>query len=69
MSNAVVKYPNINIQLTGGDGNAFMVIGKVAKAMRQAKIPKEEITSFQQEAMSGDYDHLLATAMKWVNVS
>jgi hypothetical protein len=63
------KYPEIEVQLTGNDGNAFAVMGVVSKALRRAGVSKEEITQYQKESMSGDYDNLLATACKWVSVS
>ena len=63
------KYPDIHVQLSGEDGNGFFIIGRVMKAMRQAKVPKEEITAFSEEAMSGDYDHLLRVCMETVEVS
>lgn len=62
------KYPNIVVQLIGEGGNAFFIIGRVSKALRRANIPKEEIDAFVTEATSGDYDHVLQTAMKFVNV-
>ena len=64
-----VKYPNINVELIGTDGNAFAVLGKVRRAMIEAGVSTEEIEDFMGEAMSSNYDHLLATCMKWVNVS
>ena len=60
------KY-NINVQLTGKDGNAINLIGIVTKALRNYGIPREQISEFQDEAMNGNYDHLLQTCMKWVN--
>ena len=63
-----VKYPEIEVQLTGEDGNANFILGSVTRALRKAKISKEEIAQFLDEAKSGDYDHLLQTCMKWVNV-
>ena len=54
-----IKYPEISVQLTGEDGNAFSIIAAVSRAA----------TEFWDEATSGDYDHLLATAMRWVDVS
>jgi len=63
-----VKYPDIKVKLVGGDGNAFVILGTVKKAMRQARVPAEEIAQFDAEAKSGDYDHLLATCMDWVSV-
>jgi len=62
------KYPDIEVQLTGRDGNAFGILGNVQKAMRRANVSKEEINEFMEEATSGDYNDLLCTAMKWVSV-
>lgn len=63
------KYPEIEVELIGGDGNAFMIIGKVRQALKRAGVPKEEVEEFSEEAMSGDYDNVLRTCMKWVEVS
>lgn len=62
------KFPNITVRLTGTDGNAYAVVAKVVKALRNAGKGSGTIESFKQEALSDDYDHLLQTAMKWVNV-
>lgn len=61
-------YPNIEVQLTGEDGNELMIIGRIRTALRRANVPNEKITEFVNEASSGDYDKVLQTAMKWVNV-
>ena len=66
MSN--VRYPNVTVPLVGEDGNAFAILGRVQRALRKAGVPKEEIDAFIKEAMSGDYDALLATVMRWVEV-
>jgi hypothetical protein len=64
-----VKYPNVHVQLTGQDGNAFAVLGRCTAAAKKHKVSSEECEAFVGEATSGDYNHLLATAMKWFNVS
>ena len=64
-----VKYPEIEVQLTGQDGNAFAIIGKVSKAFRKEGVSKEEIDKFQAEATSGDYNNVLQTCMKWVEIN
>ena len=61
-------HPEITVQLTGTDGNAFAVIGTVTRALRRAGVSKEERDQFSKEAMSGDYDNVLATCFKWVEV-
>jgi hypothetical protein len=63
------KYPDIDVQLSGNDGNAFAIMGSVSKALRRAGVSAEEIEQYREESMSGDYDNLLRTAMKWVSVS
>jgi hypothetical protein len=55
------------VQLVGTDGNAFAIMGKVARALRQAGRP-ELVKPYMDEATSGDYDHLLQITMKYVDV-
>ena len=62
-----VKYPNVRVKLVGEDGNAFAIIGRVTKALRKGGAPDADVKEFQQQAMSGDYNVLLATCMKWVD--
>lgn len=62
------KFPQINVQMVGQDGNAFAILGRVQSAMRKAGIDQAERDAFREEATAGDYDHLLATVMAWVNV-
>lgn len=63
------RYPNVEVELSGHDGNAFMIMGRVSKAMKKANVPQTEIDQFMKECKSGDYDNLLQTCMKWVEVS
>ena len=62
-----VKYPDVTVQLTGIDGNAFMIMAVVNRGLRSAG-HDEAIEKFMEEAQSGDYDNVLVTAMKYVNV-
>jgi hypothetical protein len=66
MSNA--KYPEVKVKLIGQDGNAFAIMGAVQKALKQHGVSKEEIDAYLKDSMSGDYNHLLQTAMAWVTV-
>ena len=63
------KYPEVEVELTGQDGNAFAIMGRVAGALKKAGVPKEEVAEYMKESMSGDYNHLLQTAMRWVSVA
>ena len=61
-------YPHITVALDGTDGNAMALVGKVRRAMDRKGIHDDIVESFVREALSGDYDHVLATLTKWVNV-
>jgi hypothetical protein len=56
------------VKLVGRDGNAFTIMGVVSAALRKAGAPEKAIRQYRQESMSGDYCHLLATAMKYCEV-
>lgn len=62
----VAKFPEVFVSLVGEEGNGALIIGRVMKAMRRAGIEQKEIDVFMEEAMSGDFDHLLQTVMKTV---
>jgi len=63
-----VKYPNITVELSEHDDNAFAVLGRMRKALRKEGVEDIIIEQFMKEAKSGDYEHLLQTCMEWVNV-
>ena len=59
---------DVKVKLVGTDGNAFAILGKVSQALKKAgyvDLAKE----FRDEAMKGDYNHLLQTCMDYVEVS
>jgi hypothetical protein len=53
--------------LIGQDGNAFSILGKARRALLLAG-RGDEWPIFEAEATSGNYDRLLATAVKWFEV-
>jgi len=69
MATYEIRYPDIEVELVGHDGNAYAIMGRVSEAMRRGGMPETEINQFKEECMSGDYDHLLQTCMRWVSVS
>ena len=46
----------IEIDLTGPDGNAFMLIGKAGSLAKQLGLDKDTI---QKEMMNGNYENLI----------
>ncbi|WP_323034941.1 hypothetical protein [Pararhodobacter sp.] len=61
------KYPDLTVEVTGHDGNAFVILGRCRHAAQQADLNDDQISAFMAEAMADGYDHLLQTAMLWFN--
>ena len=61
----VVEQKRPKLRLIGRDGNAFAILGAARKVARENKMDWDKISA---EAMSGDYDHLLGTIMKYFDV-
>ena len=55
------------VTLIGRDGNAFAILGAVKKALKAAG-QGDKVEAYMADAMSGDYDHLLAVTMEYVEV-
>ncbi len=64
----MVRYPEIEVQLIGYDGNAYAIMGSVRRALKRAKVSADEIAEYTKQSTSGDYDNLLRVAMSWVTV-
>lgn len=65
---ADVRFPNVNVQLVGQDGNAFSILARVSKALRHGGVSSDEIKKFFDEATASDYQHLLQVVLAWVSV-
>jgi len=49
----------VECELVGADGNAFSLLGHWQRCARKANRTKEEIKAVMDDAMGGDYNHLL----------
>jgi hypothetical protein len=56
------------VKLSGKDGNAFVILGRVSQALKKYGADQEYINKYHKEAMMGDYNNLLAVTMKYVKV-
>ena len=54
--------------LVGVDGNAFAVMGYTASALKQTG-HKDLVANMREEAMSGDYENLLAVCMSYIDIA
>jgi len=59
---------DIEVRLVGRDGNAFAILGRVRKALREGG-RGDLVKAFFAEATAGDYNHLLVTCQKYVHVT
>jgi len=68
------KYPDIKVQLTGLENNAFEVLTKTKEALFQGltdkgfhpKKIKAECDIFSAQATMKAYKHIIPTCRKWV---
>jgi hypothetical protein len=58
---------DVTVNLIGINGNSFSIMGTVSKALRKGG-HDDIVGAYCDEAMSGDYDHLLQVTMGYVNV-
>lgn len=61
------KHPEISVKIDVA-GNDFRIIDYVAKALRKAGVPAEEIDQFCDEVMAGDDHDLLRICGQWVTL-
>ena len=57
---------NEKYTLVGVDGNAFSVMGYVSQCMKSEGMSQEEIKQYREDAMSGDYNHLLVVSQEMI---
>ena len=53
--------------LVGVDGNAFSIMSYTINAMKQAGFSNSEISAYQHDCMSNDYDSLIAKSMGMID--
>jgi len=66
-----VKYPDVQVELTGTDGNVFSIIGKVRKEIMRSGWDREAgAKEFTDKAFAcGSYDEVLQLVMQTVEVA
>lgn len=65
-----VKFPEVEVQLTGEDGNVFSIVGRVTRAMRRAGVEPKAIDAYSNAIFAcGSYDEALRLTMQTVTVS
>jgi hypothetical protein len=62
-------FPDIAVPLTRGSTEVRAIVGAVTRALRWAGQEESVQDAFRREATSGDYDNVITTAMRWVDVS
>lgn len=52
------------VKLIGTNGNAFALLATAHAAWKDADLPEDKWKEIRDEAMSGDYNHLLRVLME-----
>jgi hypothetical protein len=64
------RFAQVQVQLSGQDGNVFAIMGRVIRALRKDGATQSDIDEFVSEVTrAGTYDEALLIVMQWVNVS
>jgi hypothetical protein len=61
-----VKHPDIRVKLA--PANDFCILDNVAKALRKADVPAEEIDQFCDQALAATEKDLLQICGQWVTI-
>lgn len=68
-SESTPRYPDVHVQLTGQDGNAFAIIARVRNTLRR-EVDRLAAEEFAEQALQAEsYDGVLRLCMTWVDVS
>ena len=64
------RYEDVEVQLTGSDGNVFAIVGMVTTALQRAGATEADIEEFVASCFNaGNYDQVLQIVMDWVEVT
>lgn len=56
------------VRLAGEDGNAHAIMNRVSAALIRAGNPRPAADSYRRQAVAGDYRHLLAVSLAFVEL-
>ncbi len=65
LAEPVVSGDPLPTDLSGEQGNAFFILGRMRALLRDRGLSWQEIDIFTAEATRGDYYRLLGTVMRW----
>lgn len=64
------EFPNVCVRLSGKDGNVFLIMGRVRRALAQAGATDQDVKASMNEFLNaGSYGEALQTVLRWVYVS
>lgn len=61
-------YPTIRLRLHGSSPHPLMILAAMSEGLRASGVERDEIDRIVVEALSGDFDNILATCLKYVRV-
>lgn len=65
----MIRFPQIEVKLSGEDGNIFLIMGRVIEALRVEKVSDADRLLFKKEITEQEsYEKALAVVQRWVRV-
>jgi len=61
-----MAHQKVTVKLIGEDGNAYSILGRVSKALRRSG-QNAAADEYLKRATEGDYNHLLAVTLEYVD--
>ncbi|PSH65301.1 hypothetical protein [Phyllobacterium sophorae] len=61
-------YPKVKVDLTQSTDYPLAMLSKVLVKLREANVPSSMIEQIGSEALSGDYEKVLTTCRKYVDI-
>jgi hypothetical protein len=65
---ATPRYLQARVRLVGEDGNALAILGRPKRTLVRVGASERDVAAFLREATAGNYDRLLGTVLRWVEV-
>ena len=65
MNTNEAKFKKVKCKISGEDGNAFAILGRVQRAVKREGLD-HLVEKYIVEATSGDYEYLLRVTMQYV---
>lgn len=65
----VPRFPTVHVSLLNALGNSHNIVSRTASALKDESVPDSAVQDYITEALSQDFEHMIATTAKWVTLT